>query len=141
VLELVIRQRLGLGVITFSDRLEEGIAACIVCEGLLENSPADWRTVRERRELMANGGGVRSKPAKRSFFSTAVRMAQRQPVTRRTRVDALLLDALRKPVSACEKHDRARGESVRGGEWADVLLTGAVARDDFVRKRQLAPRD
>jgi hypothetical protein len=102
---------------------------------LLDDRPADWRAVLERRELMANGGGVRSKPAKRSFLFTPVRMAQRQPVTRRTRVDASLLDALHKRVSASEKHHRARGESVRGGEWTDVLLTGAVARDDFVRKR------
>jgi hypothetical protein len=96
--ELVIRQRLSLGVITFSDRLKEGIAACN-------------------------------------------RMAQRQPVARRTRVEAFLLDALHKRVSASEKHDRARGESVRGSEWTHVLLTGAVVCDDLVRKRQLAPRD
>jgi hypothetical protein len=112
-----------------------------VGEVLLENRPADWRTVLERRELMANGGGVRSKPAKRSFLFTAVRMAQSQPVARRTRVDAFLLDALYKRVSASEKYDRARAENVRGSEWTDVLLTGAVARDDLVRKRQLAPRD
>jgi hypothetical protein len=88
---------------------------------------------------MADGGGVRSKPAKRSFLLTAVRMAQRQPIARRSREDAFSLDALHEGVSASEKHDCARDESVRGIEWTDVLLTGAVVRDDLVNaKRHLA---
>ena len=55
-LELVIRQQRSLGAnSTFSDRVKEGIAARIVGEVLLENRPADRRTLIERRELMANG--------------------------------------------------------------------------------------
>ena len=88
---------------------------------------------------MAEAGRVCSKPAKRSFLFTPVRMAQRQPVACRLRVDAFLLDALDKPMSASEQHDRARGKSVRGRVSTDVLVTGAVVRDDLVRKSHIAP--
>ena len=136
----MIRQRLSLGVITFRDRLKEGIATCVAGEVLLENGPADRRAVLERRELMADGRGIRPKPAKGSFLlwpSGWRRVSRSAPAG----IDAFLLDALHERVSASQKHDRAGGDSVRGDEWADVLLTGAVARDDLVRKRQLIPRD
>jgi hypothetical protein len=104
---------------------------------LLVHDPADRRPVLERRELVAAERRVGSKTAKGTVLLDPVRMAKRQAVAGRPRVDALTLDAIDEPASPADLNDSAGRQRVLAGVAVDPLTAGAVARGYLVCDAQV----
>jgi hypothetical protein len=110
VLELVVGQRLSLAVVALGDRLEKRLARRSQARRsstttLLIGAPS------ARVVSWWPGAGASGRTAEGRRPLPSIWMAQREPVVRRLRLHARLLDPLHEPLPASDQRDRPRARA------------------------------
>ena len=134
VLELVVRQLLGLGVVALGDELQVRRAALVAGEAHLVDGPAHRLAVLERRERVAEPDrvSVGAEPAERAGFLGALGVAEDEPVAGRLGERALAVDPVDDPATAAKDDQVALLQRVVGDVRHGVLVSGAGADGELV---------
>src|SRR5512133_1238095 len=125
----MVWQRLDLREVTLGGEAEVPLALVVALELLIDDLPAHWLPVFERRERVAKPRSVRAEAAQRAELLSSIGMPEPQPVASGPgycsgRRVAAGLDARDQPVASVEAEDVARLEGILGRELVQALLAG-----------------